>query len=416
MRCVTLQVSFRIVLRARTNVYAGTRSATNRMTDAVPTEAIPESLHEYEQWICWRSEERNGEPTKLPVDPQTGSLASTPNPDTWADFETAHEYAESNEIGLGFVFTEGDSLVGVDLDKCRDADSGQPEEWAKDLVQELDSYTEVSPSGTGYHVLLEGELPEGGNRSGNVEMYEDARFFTVTGDHVEGTPEEIKERQQALEAVHREHIADEPAEEQEESTATPEATLNDEELLERAKSASNGEKFERLWNGSTSGYESHSEADMALVSMLAFWTGGDEAQVDRLFRQSGLMRAKWDERHFSDGSTYGERTIERAIRGTDEFYSPSGEGEARPEEPTSADEESSPATEAPAPQVNDRLVALEADVERLEARVSDLESENERLRGALEAQQEQNEELMERLNTLEEEGEQSGFVGRLFER
>jgi primase-polymerase (primpol)-like protein len=93
-------------------------------------------------------------------------------------------------------------------------------------------------------------------------------------------------------------------------------------LLKKAQRASNGPKFERLWGGNTGGYESNSEADMALCCLLAFWSGGDQRQMDRLFRQSGLLREKWDEVHFADGSTYGEKTIERAISNTLEFYDP----------------------------------------------------------------------------------------------
>ena len=100
--------------------------------------------------------------------------------------------------------------------------------------------------------------------------------------------------------------------------------MTDEELIQKAKDAANGEKFERLWNGSTVGYDSHSEADMALCSLLAFWTGGDAHRMDRLYRESGLMRDKWIEPHYADGSTYGQKTIERAIEGTSEFYDPAG--------------------------------------------------------------------------------------------
>jgi len=101
-------------------------------------------------------------------------------------------------------------------------------------------------------------------------------------------------------------------------TSTPTTT----DLIEKARNASNGEKFERLWNGNTVGYDSQSEADMALCCLLAFWTGGDQTQMEHLFRQSGLLREKWDEVHYADGSTYGEKTIERAIAITSEFYDP----------------------------------------------------------------------------------------------
>jgi len=100
--------------------------------------------------------------------------------------------------------------------------------------------------------------------------------------------------------------------------------LDDDELIERAKEAANGEKFQRLWRGDTSGYPSHSEADMALCCLLAFWTSGDPQRVDRLFRASGLMRDKWDEVHYADGATYGERTVKRACKRVDDSFAAPG--------------------------------------------------------------------------------------------
>lgn len=103
------------------------------------------------------------------------------------------------------------------------------------------------------------------------------------------------------------------------TAAQTEVSLSDEELLERARNAANGEKFERLWNGDISGYPSHSEADQALCNLLAFWTGGDAQQIETLFGQSGLVRKKW--RHRAD---YRERTIRNAIQSCSAFYDPSG--------------------------------------------------------------------------------------------
>ena len=96
----------------------------------------------------------------------------------------------------------------------------------------------------------------------------------------------------------------------------PTQRLFDDGLLQKARDAENGEKFERLLRGSTAGYESHSGADMVPCSLLAFCIGSDEQQIDRIFRDSGLIREKWDEVHYADGSTYGEKTIERAVAGT----------------------------------------------------------------------------------------------------
>ncbi len=298
---------------------------------------LPEQLRKRDQWVCWREELRDGKPTKIPVTPGSGEFASSTDPETWASFETALEYANSRDAdGVGFVFTDDGPIVGVDLDDCRDPETGDVDDAAQDIIERLDSYTEISPSGTGFHVLIEGELPDGRNRRGSIELYDTARFFTVTGDTFEESPGRVARRQDALEAIHREYVQDTDTDAKSESghrgvtdeqVPTDEVVdidvdLEDKDLLEKARNASNGEKFERLWRGSTAGYDSQSEADMALCYLLAFWTGGDHTRVDAFFRQSGLLREKWDEVHYADGSTYGEKTIERAIANTSEFYDP----------------------------------------------------------------------------------------------
>ena len=286
--------------------------------------AIPDAMRARDQWLCWRSEKRNGKQTKIPIDPQTGSFGSSTDDSTWSDFESTLEYFHTGGCdGIGFVFTEEDPFVGIDLDDCRDPETGRPDPEMKSIVKQLDSYTEVSPSGTGYHVIVDGEVPPGRNRRGKIELYDRARYFTVTGEHVSGLPTAIEPRQPELEMIHREYV------DQDSSRGRPSRSdegvsskLSNEEVLEKARTASNGEKFGRLWSGSTVGYDSHSEADMALCCLLAFWTGGNHNQMDQLFRQSGLIRAKWDDVHYGDGSTYGERTLERAIEHTSEFYEP----------------------------------------------------------------------------------------------
>ncbi|MDS0243750.1 MULTISPECIES: hypothetical protein [unclassified Haloferax] len=312
---------------------------TKETTTFVTQETPPPELVERDQWVCWRSEKRDGKKTKIPVFPGDGSFASSTDPDTWSDFETARSFVEANRAdGIGFVFTAEDPIVGVDLDDCRDPETGDTDEDAQDIIDRLDSYTEISPSGTGYHVLIKGDLPDGRNRRGNIELYDTARFFTVTGDRVDDTSGHVKRRQDALEAIHREYVQlhsenkdperDEHTSVRDDAKTTPQVDLEDDELLKKAKNASNGAKFERLWNGNTAGYDSNSEADMALCCLLAFWTGGDTAQMDTLFRQSGLLRAKWDEVHYADGSTYGEKTIERATEATSDYYDPSPRNES----------------------------------------------------------------------------------------
>ena len=292
---------------------------------ASDVEELPGALTARDQWVCWRREERDGKATKVPVDPATGGYASTTDPDTWADVKTALEAVEAADAdGVGFVFTDDDPVVGVDLDDCRDSVSGTIDEWARDVVTRLDSYAEVSPSGTGVHVIAEGELPEGRSRKGDVEMYETSRFFTVTGEHLDATPRTVESRIDAIRGVHAGYVQEASVDVEAEPTAPTGdgIDLDDEELLERARAAENGDRFEALFQGRTDGYDSHSEADMALCLHLAFWTGGDPSRMDALFRQSGLFREKWDEVHYADGATYGERTIERALDRVDEVYAP----------------------------------------------------------------------------------------------
>ncbi|RKD87987.1 phage NrS-1 polymerase family protein [Halopiger aswanensis] len=390
-------------------------SSSERFADP---EVLPDQLTEREQWICWREENRDDKPTKVPVDPTTGDFASTTDDRAWTDLEEALEYVAMGAAdGIGFVFTVTDPLVGVDLDDCRDPETGEPLGPATTIIERLDSFTEVSPSGTGYHVILEGELPDGRNRHDSIEMYDQARFFTVTGDHVEGTPTSVIEQQKALEAVHDEFVVVNDTDETDTSDVdepsgadqTQSLELEDEELLEKARSANNGDKFDRLWRGNISGYESQSEADMALCCLLAFWTGCDTTRVDRLFRQSGLMRDKWDEVHYADGSTYGEKTIERAITRTDDVYEPSSETgtetstsvvdqssnetrgtDNRPvSSSVTADTEATGGTDQAAylaeknQLLSERMAELEATIEQKDERIEELESENQALREAL---------------------------------
>ncbi|EJN57421.1 phage NrS-1 polymerase family protein [Halogranum rubrum] len=372
---------------------------TDEPTEMLTQESLPEELVDRPQWVCWRRAERDGKATKIPVEPGVGSFASSTDPETWADFETAVAYLERGRAdGIGFVFTEEDPIVGVDLDDCRDPETGDVGDDAQDIITRLNSYTEISPSGTGYHVLIQGSLPEGRNRRGKIECYDTARFFTVTGDRVTGTPTEVSQRQGALEAIHREYIADEktqatdsPTGVTERGETTSSTSLDDNTLLEKAKSASNGAKFDGLWNGSTSGYDSNSEADMALCCMLAFWSGGDKTQMDQLFRQSGLIREKWDEVHYADGSTYGEKTIERAIERTSEFYEPRSRVEAETDASTSdgddADETRSRAYLAEKNRLlRERVNTLEATLDKRDERIEELEAEVARLTGSETAQ------------------------------
>jgi P4 family phage/plasmid primase-like protien len=296
------------------------------MTYALDT--IPAVLRELDQWLLWREEEREDDPTKVPRQPD-GNYASSTDPYTWRSFEVVQQaYQEGNFDGLGFVFTEDDDFVGVDLDDC--VQDGSLTRGALGVVEQLDSYTEGSPSGTGLHIILKGFLTHDRNRTGDldgmkeIEIYEDGRYFTFTGRHLDGTPEEPQQRARQLHAL-CEEIFGEAGETEETSSPSDPVDLDDRELIEKAKTADDQGKFERLWSGDMSAYESHSEADLALVNKLAYWTGGDRARIDQLFRQSALCRDKW-----TDRPDYRRRTIDKALEGRTDFYDPSNSPDLGP--------------------------------------------------------------------------------------
>ena len=150
-------------------------------------EKIPAEMKRLHQWVCWQlrdMHDSDGGPRKTKVPPRTdGRPASTTNPKDWVTFSTAVRALRLNEkfSGIGFVFTRDSGLVGIDLDKCRHPETGETEPWAKAILVELDTYTELSQSGQGWHAIVKGSLPPGGNRKGRVEMYDHDRYFVMTG-------------------------------------------------------------------------------------------------------------------------------------------------------------------------------------------------------------------------------------------
>ncbi|MFB6185609.1 MAG: hypothetical protein ABEI86_01925 [Halobacteriaceae archaeon] len=289
------------------------------------TTCLPADLRNRDQWLCWQYGKRTStKSAKIPLNPRNGNKADLTNPEVWGSYADAT--AKSNVDGIGFVFSSKDPYVGVDLDDCV-AEDGSIEGWAEQVVDQLNSYTEYSPSGSGLHVIVRGELSGTKNRKGNIEIYDSDRYFTVTGDHLSETPSGIETRQNALDSIYAEHLATEEKgeedggdSEQTISDSSRSSVLSDEQLLKKARNAKKGEKFQRLWNGDSKEYESPSEEDIALCSRLAYWSNGDRKQIDRLFRRSNLMRSKWDEQRGEQ--TYGELTIENALETVNERYNP----------------------------------------------------------------------------------------------
>ena len=169
------------------------KEATGEIT--LITENIPDQLTERPQWVCWRLETRDGKPTKVPYTPGTERRASSTDLITWTTFEealAAYEAAEPPYDGIGFVFCGADPFVGIDLDDCRNPETGEISAWAQKIISRVqEGYAETSPSGTGIHIIVQGTVRDGGRsrkkvreRSevvGEIEMYSRERFFTITG-------------------------------------------------------------------------------------------------------------------------------------------------------------------------------------------------------------------------------------------
>ena len=285
--------------------------------------AIPEELKRLPNWICWNAvyDEDRGKIKKLPVNPKTGGNAQSNNPDTWTDFYTAVKASEKFS-GIGFMFGNCE-YFGVDIDGIENEiamyKSGDGDNIVSEFVHELQSYSEISQSGKGIHIICKGNLPKNGRRRGNVEMYETGRFFVMTGNSC-SEYSEIKNCTESIKPLHSKYIGGGKEPVPRVIHTMNFASAND--IVKAAANAKNGDKFKSLYSGSysTSEYTSQSEADMALCQMLAFWTGCDADKMDAIFRQSGLMREKWDRQQ--SGSTYGALTIQKAIAGCTTVYNP----------------------------------------------------------------------------------------------
>lgn len=283
-------------------------------------QAIPQELRRLPNWVCWQAvqdERSHSGVSKRPIDPKTENFAKSNDPSTWADFDTAVRAAQKWS-GIGFMFS-GSGYFGVDLDDIAEelqSYRGGGGGIVAEFISALQSYAEVSQSGTGIHIICKGSLPKGGRRRGKVEMYDSGRFFVMTGQPISEYAE-VAECSERIRPLHEKYIGGgkEPTANIRQTAALPQTA---DEILRAAANSKNGAKFKALYSGDISGYSSQSEADMALCNMLAFWTGCDAQKMDAMFRSSGLMREKWDRKQ--SGSTYGVLTVQKAIAGCTEVY------------------------------------------------------------------------------------------------
>lgn len=255
--------------------------------------AIPAELRELRQWCLWKYEDKgSGKPTKVPYS-YNGNLASVTNPASWCDFDTAFNvYNMGGYDGLGFIFTENDPYAFIDLDHT--TDKADYERQLR-VNREFDSYSEVSPSGMGLHIIIKGSIPQGRKRS-SIEIYSSGRYATMTGVVYDNKP--IVDRHELLNMLFQQmggppqtySVIDEPQSE------------DDNKIIETASQALNGAKFTDLFCGKwDSYYPTQSEADFALVDIIAFYTQ-NRNQIDRIFKKSEL--GKRDKANRKDYMSY----------------------------------------------------------------------------------------------------------------
>lgn len=262
---------------------------------------IPMELRVPKQWVCWRYELVNDRKTKVPYSANGQYKANINNPATWGTFDEAVQTSLSPSMdGIGFVLTEHDPYTGIDIDDKLENPATEAERAVHIKVLEaFQSYTERSVGGRGYHIIIRGKI-KGGRDRGHIGIYSTQRYLTFSGDVVRNAP--IAEYQTLLEQL----VSEMPGNDFADQLHDVEGVLTDLELHEMAMNASNGDKYDQLCKGDwqSMGYTSQSEADLALLSILAFYSRDNE-QVRRLFRYSNL--GKRDKA--VDDNKYIDRTL-----------------------------------------------------------------------------------------------------------
>lgn len=291
---------------------------------------FPEELKAKRQWVCWRlTPDKDGNDRKVPFNPVTGKAAASNKPETWTDYATAVDALDRyGYTGIGFMFLKDDNIVGVDIDHCYNKGTKKFNETASAILKKQPTYAEFSPSGEGVHLWFKGRKPDGSskNSSTGVEMYDSVRYFTVTENMVPDSINTLSDGNDTLKWIHETYIVTKKSSKKKQRKKMNSLALSDDEILDKAKSSADGDTFTALWEGKWSEeYQSQSEADLSLCNKLAFWSGKNKEQMDRLFRLSALFREKWDVKHHADGKTYGEETLDKAIEHTDSVYSPDNE-------------------------------------------------------------------------------------------
>lgn len=292
---------------------------------------IPDELKQLKNWCVWKFENRNGKRTKIPFNAETGEFAKSNDKRTWSSYETAVN-AEGVD-GIGFFFEP--PYLGIDIDDIDDdlhrfKQGDKLDNIVSEFNEAFKSYTEVSPSGNGLHIIVKGKIPGSRRRKGNIEMYDSGRFFTMTGKTIGKYKDVTEVSEQVFKTIYEKYLPDNTVKYPTTNNYQQNIhNLSEIDVINEIYKSKQAKLFDDLMKGNYEPYyTSHSEADMALANILAFWCARDYSQMDSIFRQSNLYRDKWDEKR--KNSTYGEQTLFKAINEANNIYTPKQQTEDNP--------------------------------------------------------------------------------------
>jgi putative DNA primase/helicase len=282
---------------------------------------IPEELKELPQWVLWRAEwdSKQQQYKKVPYS-YAGHYAKSTSSDTWTIFDAINTIYEQNDKyeGIGFVLSENDDYVVLDIDNAIDENGQINSGLALDMTEI--TYCEKSPSGTGLHCFFKGGLPLERKKKRSdldIELYDTKRFMTITGESI-GQSEMCEEQSTLDNLVERYFKVEKP---QNTITYDPnhKSDLSDTDVLNIMLKSKHKEKINDLLKGNYEGYfDSPSEAVQSLLHYLAFYTGKDKQQMERIFTDYNNLTDKWDSKR--GNTTWGQLELDKAITNQNEVY------------------------------------------------------------------------------------------------
>jgi len=287
-------------------------------------ENIPQEMKILNHWGVWKPEFNPEEERIKNVSYYTQKrYANVSNPKTWLPFNKAVELLEKYPEfeGLTFILSADLGITGVDYDDTITED-GNFDNTKLEEIKALGSYVEISPSGQGIRAFCYARLPNNkgkNSRKHNIELYSDKKLLTVTGRHVESTPLTLNEAQEPINALYEKYFPYQNNTTDDSILPKTQIPLSDKEIIQLLENNPDEREFRPLfYSGDLSASNNdHSSADWNLCRMFIIYTQEPE-QVDRLFRQSKLIRPKWDEIH-GEG-TYGENTIKKRLLARENVY------------------------------------------------------------------------------------------------